>query len=102
MKIKFFKQEQSFKKKNFQPNAELFWRIAIIATFVIILLSFYFGYNLFVQTNKDTTASISPESGQVPMVSMDRMTKVLDFFTQKAQKSFQILNSSVPVVDPSL
>lgn len=102
MKIKFFKKENNFKKKNFAFSPNLCWKFAIGSAFVLILLSSFLSYRLFTQTNQEPVLSAMNESGQVPMVKKDRIEKVLNYFLERNQKSAKILNSPAPVIDPSL
>ena len=102
MNINFFKKEKSFKKKNFAFNPNLYWKIFVAGTFVIILFIFYFGYNLFMQINQESAISVTNASGQIPTVRPDQMKKALDNFSERETKSNQIINSPSPVVDPSL
>ena len=102
MNIKFFKKENNFKKKNFAFNSNLYWKIFVAGTLVIILFIFYFGYNLFMQINQESAIPATNTSGQIPTVSPDRMKKALDNFSARETKSNQIINSPSPVVDPSL
>jgi hypothetical protein len=100
MKIKLFKKENNFKKKDFQLNPNLYWKLFLLFVFVIILLSIFFGYSLFMTINED---SVLPGSGgQVLMINKDRIGKVLNYFSEREQKSIQIINSPSPVVDPTL
>jgi hypothetical protein len=102
MKIKFFKKENNFKKKNFVFNTNLYWGIALFGAFAIILYSFFFGYNLFKEINQEPVLPDTNQAGQVPVVKIDRLKTVLNYFSLREQKSIQILNSPAPVVDPSL
>lgn len=101
MKIKFFKKDNSFKKKDFGFNVNLYWKFTLGGATLLILLSFLFGYNLFLQTDQDPTLSTGDQGGQVPTVNPTRMEKVLNYFTDREKKSTQIINSPAPVSDPS-
>ena len=102
MKIKFFKKRNSFKRKSFTLNPNLYWKLAVFSTFVIIITSFFFGYYMFKNINTDSPAPIANNGEQIPTVNTDRVTKVLNYFTIRQQKSNDIINSPSPVVDPSL
>ncbi len=102
MNIKFFKKENSFKKKDFKLNAGLYWKIFIGGTFVVILFIFYFGYNLFTQINQENVLPSTNGNTKIPIISQDRILKVLDVFSVREKTSTSIINSPVPVVDPSL
>ena len=102
MKIKFFKKEETFKKENFVFHSGLYWEIIVLIAFIMIILSFLFGYNLFTQVNQESSSSNSNGSGQVPTISKDRLGTDLNYFSDRAQKSAEILSSPSTAVDPSL
>ena len=102
MKINFFKKENSFRKKNFQPNANLDWKIFVGSALIMIFLSSFFSYHLFILINQDSFLPESGENGQVPALNINRMEKMLDYFSAREKKSAEIINSPAPVVDPSL
>ena len=101
MKINFFKKKNNFKKKSSTPNPDFFWKIVIFSIFVVMLISFFFGYYVFVQTNKEVMPPVVKDNGQVPTVNKNRIINVLNFFSTREQKSSQILITPAPVVDPS-
>ncbi len=101
MQIKFFKKEKSFKKEDLKVNLNLYWQCAVGGAAVIILLSFLFGYSTFTGLNDDTN-TYAGVSDSVPTVSNDRIEKDLNYFSDRAQESTDIINSPSPVADPSL
>ena len=70
--------------------------------FAVIIVAYFFGYRLFLKINKEPLLSGETESGLVQTVKKERIEKSLEYFYERSQKSDQILNSSAPVVDPSL
>lgn len=102
MQIKFFEKKNSFEKKDFQFNSSLYWKFALFFAFSMILGSFFFGYNFFVKINQESTLLNSDTTEQISTVSTDRLKNALNYFLERERKSSQILNSSSPVVDPSL
>jgi hypothetical protein len=102
MKIKLFKKGNDFKKKDFAFNPNLYWKFVVGGVFVMILLSFFFGYRLFMQINQEFVLSVTNNGGQVPLINKDRIDKVLNYFSEREKRSALILNSPIPVVDPSL
>ena len=102
MKIKFFKKENNFKKKDFTLNPNFYWKIAVMFIFFSTVLSFFFGYRLFIKINQESILPITNNDEQLPIVNEDRIEKVLNYFSEREIKSNQILNSPAPVVDPSL
>ena len=102
MKIKIFKKENNFKKKNFDFNPNFYWKLALFITFIVIILAIFFGYNLFRQINKEPILPAMNTIGQVPIVNQNRIKKVLNYFSEREKKSIEIISSPAPVVDPSL
>ncbi len=101
MEIKFFKKEKKFKKGNSEFNVKPFWKLAVLFMFIVALLSFFFGYYLFVQINKEPVPITSSGGNQAEVIKKDRIDKVLEYFSKREEKSIQILNSPAPVIDPS-
>ena len=102
MNFKIFNLKKSFVKKDYNYNIALYWRIIVFVFFVVIIISFIYGFLVFTEINKD---SGSPEVNNVDKASQnrkDRIDKVLESFSQKEQKTNAIINSPSPVVDPSL
>ena len=102
MKIEIFKKRNNFKKKNFSINSNFYWKLSVFLSLAIIIGLFFFGYYLFNQTNQESTPQITTDSGQVPVVNKNRIEKVLNYFSDREEKSKEILNTGAPVVDPSL
>ena len=102
MKIEFFKKHNSFKKKDLAPNPNLYWKIAVFCTFFFIIISAFFGYYLFTQINQEFVLPITNSSGQVPTVNKNRVENALNYFSEREEKSKQIIANPAPVVDPSL
>ena len=100
--IKLFKKEKSFKKERLHRSPSFFWKLAILVIFVVFIFSYFFGYYLFIQINKEPLLETSSISSQVETVKKERIDKVLEYFSNREQKSNQILNSSAPIIDPSL
>jgi cell division protein FtsW (lipid II flippase) len=102
IKINLFKKEKSFKKKDFTFHSNFYWRIILLCTTIIIILSFIFSYNLYIQISEEPVLPIENNDGQFPLVNKDRIDKVLNYFSEREKKSIEILNSPASVVDPSL
>lgn len=102
MKINFFTKANNFKKKDFNFNTSLYWKIALLIGLLIIMASSFFGYNLFTKINQETILPDSNAGGQGPSVDKGRLEKIIDLFSKREDKSLQIINSPVTVVDPSL
>lgn len=101
-KIKFFKIKKSYKKENFKVNPNIYWEILVIFSLLAIIISFIFSYNLFIQTNKNNVGILKNDNGKTVNTEKERIKNALDYFSQREKKSTEILNSPVPVVDPSL
>lgn len=102
MKIKFFKTKKDFRKKTAIVNPNLYWNIILYVTFALIILSFVFGLWFFSKTSTEPPVSAVDINGQIGVVKKQRIQKVLEYFSEREQKSAEILNSPSPVVDPSL
>ncbi|MFZ1020104.1 MAG: hypothetical protein WAN61_03935 [Minisyncoccia bacterium] len=102
MKINFLKKKNSFQKKNFTFNASLYWKLILLGALAIMLGSFFYGYHLFKEVDQDSVLLVvnTPEQNQT--VNINSLQKMLNLFSNRAEKSNQILNSPAPVVDPSL
>jgi len=99
MKIDFFKN--NFKKKTSEINPKFYWGIVFFITLVAIIVFLFFGYYIFVNTNKEPASGSASAAGQVGTVNKDSIENVLNLFSERVQTSSQILNSPAPVVDPS-
>ncbi|MCX6752040.1 MAG: hypothetical protein NTZ87_00865 [Candidatus Nomurabacteria bacterium] len=106
MQIKFFKKEKKFKKQkeSLWLNINVYWKLAVGFMFLIIILSGFFGYYSFQKINKEseTVSSGTDANSQIETVKKEKIDKVLEYFSQRKDKSSQILNSPAPVIDPSL
>jgi len=101
IKINILKKQRDFKKKEFDLNPLLYWRIALAAAFIIIIFTFFESYRLFMKINREPSVAAGEQSAQVPSLSRERIDKVLQYFSERERKSQAILNSPVPIVDPS-
>jgi len=101
MKIKLFKKKKNFKKKDFAFNTNLYWKVAVGGSLVVIVLSSAYGYVLFKDISREFALPAGNEDQSI-IVREDRINKALDYFSQKEEKSVEILGSPDSVVDPSL
>ncbi|MFA6301371.1 MAG: hypothetical protein WC609_03425 [Candidatus Paceibacterota bacterium] len=102
MEIKFFKKEKSFKKEGFHPSPSVLWKFVLLATAGLIIVSFIFAYNLFLQVNKEFVPTDENTKGQIRIVKKEEIQKTLEYFSEREKRSAEIMNSLFPVVDPSL
>ncbi len=101
MDLKIFKIKKKFKKSEHQPDPDFYWKVVLLSTFMLILLSGAFGAYLFLKINKEDSAAPFEYNGQEKKISKDRIDAVLDYFNDRAKKSESIKNSPAPVIDPS-
>lgn len=102
MKIEIFKKQKHFQKGGFHTNPDICWEIVMYVAFAIVLAVLVFGYYLFGQIDKGFSIEGVDTNAQAKLVNKDRIGKVLQYFTQREEKSMKILNSPSPIVDPSL
>ena len=102
MNIKFFKFEKSFKKKDYQVNFDIYWKVILSVVFIIIIISFIYGSFIFMEMNKDYISPNINTNEQIEKNRKIRIDKVLEYFSEREKKSEIILNSPSLVVDPSL
>lgn len=102
MKINFIKKKNSLKKKEFIFHANFYWRIILLGAAVTIFSSFIFSYRLFTQTNQESVLPPANENKTADVAIQDRISKALNYFSEKENKSDKILNSPPAIVDPSL
>lgn len=102
MDLKIFKIKKKFKKSEHQPDPDFFWRMILSVTFVLVLASFAFGGYLFFKINNEDVDSELQYDGQAKKIGKERLDKVLQYFTERKNKSESIINSPAPVIDPSL
>lgn len=101
MEIKFFKKEKHFKKENSLLTMDFFWSISVCILSIAFLLAVFFGYQLFVEVNKEGDSAVNA-GGQIENVKKERINKILEYFALKKQKSNEIINTPVLLVDPSI
>jgi len=101
MKIKFFKIKKSFKKGGLHTNPDVFWNLLQGVALAVVFGSVFFGFLLFQKINKEFAPLDTIDNSSVTAVSKERVDKILEYFSGKANKSNEILNSPSPIVDPS-
>lgn len=101
MKIKFFKKEKVFKKGGFHTNPDISWEVVLYLAFALILASFVFGSYLIRAVNKEFSINENTNP-QVKIIEKEKISKALQYFTEREKKSSEIINSPAPFVDPSL
>jgi hypothetical protein len=100
--LNFLKKNKSLKKENFQINFQFYWTLLLIILVIAILFASFLGYYLFTKASDEK--EVSEESiiiKQQEIIKKERIDKVLEYFLEKEKKSSDILNSGVPIIDPS-
>jgi hypothetical protein len=101
MKMDFLKKKNNFKRKDFSIDVALYWELIVILGFFLILTTSIGSFILFREINQEPAGPVSGIDTKVPSVNKDELTKVLNYFQMRAERSQQILNSPTPVVDPT-
>jgi hypothetical protein len=102
MNLKFLKFEKKFKKKEHQPDPDLYWRIVFSVAVFLMLAGLVFGTFLFLKINNEDFSVSLTTSGEGQKINKDRIAKVLQYFTDRQDKSKDILVMPAPRRDPSI
>ncbi len=102
MKIELFKIEKNYRKENFEINPGIYWKTIMVLAFLAISTLLVFSYNLFIQTNKENTSVVGKKDNKNENKEKEKIKNALEYFSEREKKSIEILNSPVPIVDPSL
>ena len=102
MKITIFKKKKSFKKGGFHTNPNIGWQIIIVLVFTVVLAFFAYGFYLFLVTSEKFEMPLATNETREKIIEKERLKKTLEYFTEKATKSSEIINAPAQVVDPSL
>lgn len=102
MQLNFFKNKKIFKKGGIHINPNVYWAASLLIAAVLIAAGVFFGFNLFRKINQELITASDSDSIKIQTTDGERIKKVIEYFSEKEQKSLQILNSRAPVVDPSL
>lgn len=99
--IEFLKKKKKFTKGGSGLKPDLYWRYVLLITFLLVLLSFVFGFFLFLDVTKDRDFS-AISVNERDTLKKEKINSVLFYFKERENKSNEILNSPSVVVDPSL
>lgn len=102
MDLKFLKFEKKFKKKEHQPDPDFYWRVIFGVTTVLFLSGIVFGGFLLKKVNQQDFSLSLEYSGEGKKISENRIDKVLQYFTDRENKSKDILVLPAPRRDPSI
>lgn len=102
MEIKIFKIKKNFRKGGLHTNPDVYWNILQGMALLVVVWSTFFGFSLFSKINKEFTLLRGDVGNQAGTTSKERIDKVLEYFSDRKNKSDGILNSPSPIIDPSL
>ena len=104
MQIKFLKKSKNFKKarEGLWSNVNLFWKLAVGLVLAGVIAGFFFGYYFFKQINEESVLETTDAGPRLETIKQERISKVLQYFSSRQQKSLEIINSPSPIIDPSL
>ena len=102
MEIKLFKKEKNFKKRGSWFDLRFYWEISLCFAFLAIVFSVFFGYYLFRKINQEPTSSYDGPAPAARAAEKEKIENILKYFSARAQKSKQTINSPSPVSDPSI
>ncbi len=102
IQLKFSKKTKKFKKEKSWLNIYFYWKLVIGILFVTTFLYILFSYRFFLETNKDFILLEDSAKAGSKTVQKDRIDKILEYFSQRKEKSKEIINSPAPIIDPSL
>ena len=97
-----FKKRVSFRKGGFHANPNMGWELILGLASVLILGFFALGFYIFIETNREFNAPFADRGTGTNNAQAVRLQSVLQIFTDRAQKSGEILGSPAAIVDPSL
>lgn len=100
MQIKIPKIRKKLQKGGIHINPDIYWELSILIGLVIVLGVAVFGFFLFQKINTELTISIE-DSPQAQMIDKEKIDAALEYFSARAQKSVEIINSPSLVADPS-
>jgi hypothetical protein len=100
--MEILKFKKDFTKKDYQINPDIYWKILLSMSFVIMVTSFFYGSFVFSEMNKDTAIIGVNTNDKTIEERKIRIDKILGYFTEKEKKSESILESTSTIVDPSL
>ena len=102
--IKFLKKEKHFKKEKESTwlNIHFYWKLSVCFMLTATFLSLLLGYYFFTGIRKETEVETGSAVGSVETIKKDRIDKALQYFSERESRSNEILNSPSPIIDPSL
>ena len=101
LKLKFSKNQKIFKKDESNIDPNVYWKIIVFTFFILSGLAFAFGLYFLNKLEKEFSVNQNSSSA-LETDNQERMQGVLEYFSERENKSKQIINSPSPVIDPSL
>ena len=102
LKIKLFKKkEKTFKKHEIYGRPDVYWELAVFMVTLCIILAAIFGYYVFQNVNKESNTRNQDRSVK-KIIDRNRLSKTLEYFDARKDRSVEILQTPPTVVDPSI
>lgn len=101
MNLKFLKIKKKFKKRETLIKPNLYWHYILFVTFLLMIAFCVLGFYLFIKTNNELDFPIIKSDGG-EMIQKERVDKFLEYFSEREEKTIEILNAPSFVIDPSL
>lgn len=100
--LKKIKIERKIKKENSDVQTDLYWKFIVIFSFVCVCVAFGFGIYFFQNLNNTTQNANEKNVQNNDLINKNKLDSVIKYFTEKEQKSKDIIVKPAPVIDPSL
>ena len=97
-----FKKKPHFQKGGFHANPNIGWELILGLASILILALFVLGFYIFIETNRGFNAPLADREASANNAQKERLENTLKIFSDRAQKSGEILANPAAVVDPSL
>ncbi len=97
-----FKPKTHFQKGGIASSADFFWGGLLIVIFLVLAGFAVFCLLIFIGVTKQPIFEVATSNGKTQIINKDRVNAALSHFSDRAKKSTEIMDSPVPVVDPSL
>ncbi|KKU75705.1 MAG: hypothetical protein UY01_C0006G0034 [Candidatus Nomurabacteria bacterium GW2011_GWB1_47_6] len=97
-----FKKKRHFRKGGFHANPNIGWELTLALAFVVIAGFFVFGFSLFMATNREFNEPFSGGQSGTTSIREEKLRNALKIFSEREERSREILYSPAAVVDPSL
>lgn len=101
MNIKIFKRKTVFRKGGFHKNPNIGWEIILILVLFVVATSGILGFQLFKKISQEM-ANL-PEESQIAeqTTQKEKIEKTLKYFSDRRERSAQIISTPAAIVDPS-